>query len=193
MGFSQWWVHLVLRCVSIVSYPIVHYEHEIGLIKPARGIRQGDPIYPYLFIISVEGLSPLLRKYETKQWIRRIKICRKTPMVTHILFADYSYFFCKTDTNEAMKVLELLEVYEKVSGQWVNKSKSSIFFSTIVIQYNRQLICQALQMMEADGHSKYLGLLNIIGRNKSAILGFLKDKVHMKIRSWDGIFISRAG
>ncbi|XP_074347096.1 putative mitochondrial protein AtMg00310 [Apium graveolens] len=47
--------------------------------------------------------------------------------------------------------------------------------------------------MEANEHSTYLGLPNIIGRNKSAILGYLKDNVNMRIRSWDGIFISRAG
>lgn len=48
-------------------------------------------------------------------------------------------------------------------------------------------------MIEVNEHSTYLGLPNIIGRNKSAILGYLKDKVNMRIRSWDGYFVSRAG
>lgn len=75
-------------------------------------------------------------------------------------------------------MLELLEMYEKASGQQVNKEKSSIFFSTNVIQYNRQSIYQLLLMTEANEHSTYLGLPNIIGRNKSALLGYLKDKVN---------------
>lgn len=48
-------------------------------------------------------------------------------------------------------------------------------------------------MVEADHNSTYLGLPNVIGRNKAAILGYLKDKVNMKISSWDQKFISRSG
>lgn len=178
MGFSQWWVHLVLQCVSTVSYRIVHGEHEIGPIKPSRGIHQGDPVSPYLFIICAEGLYSLLKRYEAKYWLHGVKIYRKPLTITHMLFADDSYFFCQADTNKASKVLEVLTTYEQASGQQLNKSKSSVFFSTNVIQYNRQSVCQVLQMAEADGHSTYLDLPNILGRNKSAVLGFLKDKVH---------------
>ncbi|XP_074339885.1 putative mitochondrial protein AtMg00310 [Apium graveolens] len=48
-------------------------------------------------------------------------------------------------------------------------------------------------MGEADEHCKYLWLPNIIGRNKKAILGFLKEKAHTQIRSWDGKYIARSG
>lgn len=99
----------------------------MGPIHPSRGLRQGDPLSPYLFIICVEGLSALLRKYELNKWVHGIKVCRKAPMVTHMLFADDSYLFCKADSSEAMKMVELLSVYERASGQQVNKDKSSIF------------------------------------------------------------------
>ncbi|KAL8146376.1 hypothetical protein AgCh_004207 [Apium graveolens] len=163
MGFSDWRVHLVLKCVTAVSYSIVH------------------------------GLSSLIRKYEAKQWIRGIKICRKAPTISHMFFADDSYFYCKAGTKEARKVLELLEVYEHASGQKVNKAKSSIFFSTNVIQYNKEEICFLMQMPEANEHSMYLGLPNLLGRNKSALLGYLKERVNAKIKTWDGKFISRGG
>lgn len=64
MGFSQWGVSLVLKCVTSVNYTIIHGEHEMGPICPTRGIRQGDPLSLYLFIICAEGFSALLRKYE---------------------------------------------------------------------------------------------------------------------------------
>lgn len=193
MGFDDWWVQLVLRCVTTVSYNVVHGEYEMGPIQPSRGIRQGDPLSPYLFIMCAEGLSSLIRKYENRGWIHGIKVCRKAPIVSHMLFADDSYIYCKADVGEANKIRELLQEYEQASGQKVNIDKSSVFFSSNVISYNKVLVCQALQMLEADNRSKYLGLPNTMGRNKSVILGFLKDKVHARIKTWDGKYISRAG
>ena len=110
-----------------------------------------------------------------------------------MLFADDRYLYCKADTTEAAKVLQMLHVYEEASGQQVNKGKSSVFFSSSVIQYNRQNICQLLQMREADDQCTYLGLPNIVGRNKSRILGFLKEKVRANIKSWDGKLVARSG
>lgn len=193
MGFSQWWVHLVLQYVTTIVYSINHNENEMGPIYPTREIRHGDPLSPYLFIICVEGLSALLRRYELNKWIHEVKICRRAPMISHMFFADDYYVFCKADSNEAAKVVELRGIYENESGQQVNKAKSSIFYRTNVLQYNRQTVSQILQMAEADVHSTYLGLPNVIGRNKSALLGYLKDRVNTKIHSWEGNYISRAG
>ena len=57
MGFSMKWVDLIMLCVSIVRYFVVHNGHELGPIVPGRGLRQGDLLSPYLFILCVEGLS----------------------------------------------------------------------------------------------------------------------------------------
>lgn len=71
--------------------------------------------------------------------------------------------------------------------------KSSIFFSTNVIPYNRMNICQLLSMSEADMYSKYLGLPNLLGQKKSVLLGFLKEKLENKIRVWERRPVSKAG
>lgn len=63
MGFKSWWVHLIMQCVTSVSYHITLARREIGPIYPSRGIRQGDSMSPYLFILYAEGLSALIRKY----------------------------------------------------------------------------------------------------------------------------------
>ncbi|KAL8092159.1 hypothetical protein AgCh_034453, partial [Apium graveolens] len=193
MGFSQWWVYLVLKCVTTVAYTISHGNYELQLIKPSRGLIQGDPLSPYLFIICTEGLSAILRWYEAKKWITGVKICRKAPVISHMLFADDSYLFCKANSEEALRMRDLLEIYERATGQQVNKSKCTVFYSSNVLQYNREPVGQILQMQEANEHSTYLGLPNIIGKNKFALLGYLKDKVNAKIRTWDGKFISRPG
>lgn len=149
MGFCDWWTFLIMRCVKSVSYNIVHGEHMIGPITPTRGIRQGDPLSPYLFIICAEGFSALIRNYEETKFLNGIKICRNAPVVSHMLFADDSYVYCKADTMEATHLFSLLEQYENASGQKVNKEKSSIFYSANVIHYNRTEICQVLNMHEA--------------------------------------------
>lgn len=66
LGFSERWIHLVLICVKTVSYNIVHGSTDVGQITASRGIRQGDPLSPYLFIICAEGLSALINRYERR-------------------------------------------------------------------------------------------------------------------------------
>ncbi|KAL8094305.1 uncharacterized protein LOC141691544 [Apium graveolens] len=87
--------------------------------------------------------------------------------------------------------MELLASYEHASGQRINKNKSSVFFSANVIDYNRDLIFQEMQVHQADEFTKYLGLPNILGRNKFVILGYLKEKVKASIKSWNEKNISK--
>lgn len=91
LHFTEKWVYLVLQCVKTVTYNIVHSDMDVGHVNPSRGICQGDPHSPYLFIICAEGLSALIQKYESKQWIKGIKIFRKAPSISHMQFADDSY------------------------------------------------------------------------------------------------------
>ncbi|KAL8106994.1 hypothetical protein AgCh_023701 [Apium graveolens] len=132
-----------------------------------------------------EGLSAIVQKFEAKKWLQGVKICNNAPTVTHMLFADNSYIYCKENLQESEQVLKLLKVYEAASGQRINRDKSSVFFSSNVIDYNRAEICGKLSMQEADEFTTYLGLPNILGRRKSVILGYLRDRVKTRIQSWN--------
>ncbi|KAL8107925.1 hypothetical protein AgCh_024360 [Apium graveolens] len=167
LGFNSWWVHLVLQCVSTVTYTITHGNREMGPIVPTRGIRQGDPISPCL--LYVRKAFHLL--FEGMKCLNRFKANEK----------------------EAYQVLDLLNEFEIASGQKVNLLKSSVFFSTNIIPDNRDHVCQILQMAEAGDRSMYLGLPTVLGRNKVSVLNFLKDKVSKCIQSWDGRLVSQAG
>ncbi|XP_074346940.1 uncharacterized protein LOC141685753 [Apium graveolens] len=176
MGFNDWWVHLVLQCVNLVSYTITHGFREMGPVVPSR-----------------EGLPALLRKYEAQKWIHGIKVCRNAPSVSHLLFADDSYLFCNSSENEALRMGELLQIFEEASGQQVNLNKSSVIFSSNVDRDLRVKIGQILQVEEADGSVHYLGLPNRVGHNKSRVLGYLKDRMKQKVQSWKEKWISQAG
>ncbi|KAM6582886.1 hypothetical protein CsatB_009888 [Cannabis sativa] len=110
-----------------------------------------------------------------------------------MLFADDNYVFCQANNGSASSVMSLLRRFEHASGQQINLGKSSVFFSPNVNGQLRHSICTTLHMPEASENSFYLGLPNIIGRNKNAILGFLKNKVMNRINSWSGKLLSGAG
>ncbi|KAL8135470.1 hypothetical protein AgCh_010202 [Apium graveolens] len=192
LDFHEWWVQLIMQCICSVKYKVVHGLREMGSIVPTRGIRQGDPLSPYLFILCTEGLSAIIRKYETQKLIRGIKICRGALTLTHMFFADDSYIYCQANTIEASNMTTLLHKFKRASGQKVNFEKTSIFFSPKTISSNKEEVCRVLHMQEADEMSKYLGLPDMLSRNKSAIPGFQKDKVKNQVRGWDGRYVVRS-
>ncbi|KAM6583445.1 hypothetical protein CsatB_010447 [Cannabis sativa] len=166
---------------------------ELGPIVGQRVLRQGDPLSPYLFILCVEGFSSLLQSYEQSGLLTGCKIARGAPVISHMLFADDSYIYCKATEEEAYNVKELLHTYEVASGQRINFSKSFVFFSNKNGIEVRDSICAMFEIYEADENGYYLGLPCSVGRNKNAILGFLKDKLRKRIQGWEGHILSRTG
>ena len=130
MGFHHRWVQLIMKCVSSVSYKIKVNDSYTHRIIPQRGLRQGDPLSPYLFILSAEGFSALLQKAECQGKLEGIKICQEAPRVNHLFFADDSLILMRARPSDAQELAHILKIYERVSGQVINKDKSSIMFSS---------------------------------------------------------------
>lgn len=82
-----------MRCVSTVSYEVCFNGMSVGPITPKRGLRQGDPLSPYLFLFCVEGLSNSLDEAEEDGRIHWCRISQSAPNITHLLFADDSFLF----------------------------------------------------------------------------------------------------
>ena len=81
---------LIMACVTSVKYKVRFNSTETDMITPTRGLRQGDPISPYLFLIVAEGLSCMLKGAEERGEIEGVKVCREAPPISHLLFADDS-------------------------------------------------------------------------------------------------------
>ena len=79
MGFSKWWISLIMKCVRSVTYSVVINVQQYGHIKPFRGIRQGDPLSLYLFLLCAEGLSSLLKKAKDENMIKGVSAARNGP------------------------------------------------------------------------------------------------------------------
>lgn len=183
MGFDVRWTRLLVHCMSTVKYKVNHGGKEMGPIYPSRGLRQGDPISPYIFLICHEGFTDLINSYISKGWLHGCKVANEAPLISHMLFADDSYLYCKATVTEAEKVCQLHSTFESDSGQQVNRQKSSIFFSRNTDEAARMDVCNIMQMNKATEHSMYLGFPNTMGRNKSAVLGYLKDRIRKRVVS----------
>ena len=84
---------------------------------------------PYLFFFCTEGLHGLITKAANEGDIRGVSICKNGPKLTHLLFADDSLVFCRSTEAKCHHLLHILSVYERASGQQVNRAKTNLFFS----------------------------------------------------------------
>jgi len=120
MGFDVRWVYLIMQCVTSVQYSVIINGSLVGEIRPSRGIRQGDPISPYLFIICVEALSALIMRAERSGAISGVPSSPSGPKISHLFFADDSILFCKSNAVEWKRLMKILGIYENASGQKLN-------------------------------------------------------------------------
>lgn len=88
----------------------------VGKVIPYRGIRQGCPLPPYLFLLCGECFSLLLRQAESEGTLRGIKCARQAPQQSHLLFADNSIIFFHADKRNCQAIKGVLEKYEQTSG-----------------------------------------------------------------------------
>ena len=99
MGFPVTWIERVMSCIStgkgILCHHILVNGKAYGMIHPSRGIRQGDPLSPYLFLLSAKGFTTLLDQAKSEGRIKGVSICRGAPKVTKLMFVDDSLLFCK--------------------------------------------------------------------------------------------------
>ena len=118
----------MMECISSVQYQVLLNGQPRGLIIPQRGLRQGDSLSPYLFILCTEALIANIKKVERDKQLTEIKVARACPSISHLLFADDSLFFCKAQKEECHTILRILKEYKKASGQLINFDKSSTQF-----------------------------------------------------------------
>ena len=166
MGFQNRWVKLMMACITTASYSVLINGEPHSHITPSRGLRQEDPLSPYLFLMCTEGLHGLINKAGTNGDIHGVSISRNGPKLTHLLFADDSLIFCRAVENECQTLLNILAKYEHASGQQINRAKTTLFLSKSTNTDIQDRIKDMLGVMVVQQYEKYLGLPSLVGRNK---------------------------
>jgi len=106
--FNEKWINLVMNCITTVTYFVLINGVAHGCITLTRGLRQGDPISPYLFLLVLEGSTILILEVARHKRLSGIFICRNCPTITHLLFADGNILYCKATGQESRELLDIL-------------------------------------------------------------------------------------
>jgi len=165
-GFSEQWINWIMGTVRSVNYSVLINGIPHGTIKPQRGIRQGDPLSPYLFILCADILIHLINSRVSHGDNYGLRIGNGVPGVTHLQFTDDSLFFCQANARNCQALKDVFDIYEYYSGQKINMVKSMITFGSKVHGVIQNRLKSILQIQSHEGGGKYLGLPEQFGQKK---------------------------
>jgi len=126
-GFSERIVDMVVRLVSNNWYPVNMNGKTFGFFHSTRGVKQGDPLSPTLFIIAAEVLARNLNHLFMDQDFKGFGVPKWSPEINHMSYANDTILFCSGQPSSMKKMMKVLRGYEKVSGQMVNLDKSLVY------------------------------------------------------------------
>ncbi|KAA3478183.1 reverse transcriptase [Gossypium australe] len=193
MGFDPKWIQLILKCVETVTYSVVLNNHVGSVFSPKRGLRQGDPLSPFLFLICGEGLSSLIRLAQKEENLKGVRASRRGPQISHLLFVDDCIIFGEATERGAGLLKKILREYRECSGQKVNFDKSTVFFSSNTGNEDKMIVSQLLSVRSSNDPERYLGLPNMVGKRKKEAFQNLKDRFKQRIDNWSTRQLSQGG
>jgi len=184
MGFPPKLIQTIMLCITTVSFSIFINGTPVDPFYPTRGIRQGDPLSPYIFILCVEVLSGLISKSQHEGLIHGVSIATNALAISHLLYADDSLLFFRADPQEANVIMNILQTYQEASGQRVNLDKLEMIFSPNIAMDFKKIFQDNLPIKISEGINKYLGMPTHFGISKEHDFSFLMDMIWKKLKGW---------
>jgi exonuclease III len=182
-GFEELWVTWILNLTSTAFFSILVNGVPSRPFTPSRGIRQGDPLSPFLFIIMVEGLSRSIHAAVGNGSLEGLSLHGISPPISHSQFVDDTLLMGSPTVKEANSILQILQTFSDASGLDCNKDKSLIFFFNTPPPVQRH-ISDLLGFQRSSLPSKYLGIPLIDNALRNSSWEHLLSSFSKKLSSW---------
>jgi hypothetical protein len=192
-GFSEHFINLVKACISNSRFSVIINGNHHGKFKGQRGIRQGCPLSPYLFVTAINELAVELQEELLNKNIQGVSLGPNCPPIYSLMFADDLLVCGQANQREAATIWNTINTFCKRSGQIPNWSKSSILFSKHVNEAQKTLIKQSFMVEEMNKQSIHLGHPLILpAKNRSQAYEFVLQKIRSKLSCYKANKLSHA-
>uniref|UniRef100_A0A2N9I8D0 non-specific serine/threonine protein kinase n=1 Tax=Fagus sylvatica TaxID=28930 RepID=A0A2N9I8D0_FAGSY len=184
-GFSERWRCWILFCLSTVRFSVLVNGSPCGFFQSTRGLRQGDPLSPMLFVIVMEASSKLLDKAIEEGSLAGFSVSggSNEPMtVSHLLFADDTLIFCDVDPSQLLYLRVILNRFEAASGLRINLGKSELVPVRDVADIEN--LAAILGCKTSSLSMKYLGLPLGARFKSQAIWDPIVEKMERRPAGW---------
>lgn len=181
-------IELPLKMTNIIMHGVTSVETNIKqngtsfeFFRPSRGIRQGDLVCPYIFVLCTDKLLHLIMQAVDKGDWRTIKAGKYGSVVSHLMFADDLLLFGEATTRQMQSVKSILNKFCNMSGEQVRHKKTIIFLSK---NANRRTMEQLVHMSgfkETTFFGKYIGVLLTGKALKRGYCEYMIDQVSTKL------------
>ncbi|VFR00991.1 unnamed protein product [Cuscuta campestris] len=192
LKFSSKFINWIKKyCVTTTSYSIHFAGENFGYFRGGKGIRQGDPISPLLFVIIMEYLSRAFLWFASKEHFGYHPMCKSLKLI-NIIFADDLIVACKADIKSITCIMRALQHFRDTTGLNINQGKSEIIFGGIKPQEENELL-QLTKMRKGQLPFTYLGGPITSSRISAKDCERLIEKMTTKITAWTSKNLSYAG
>ena len=191
MNFPAQMIKWIMVCVTTPYYSISLNGYLEGYFKGEKGLRQGDPISPYIFILIMEAFSNVLEEYTSQQGFVYHPKCEHLG-ITHLIFADDLFLLCGANCESLNLIRDALKEFGDISGPRPNLQKSHMFVTGVNEEFKADLV-QCIGMESRELPVKYLGVPLISTRLKVRDCEEIKKKILNRVQCWTAGALSYAG
>jgi len=130
-GFDHNWIRWVMTLVTSASFSILVNGSPSDIFLPSRGLRQGDLLSPFLFILMMEGLGQSIKHAKETGKIQGLQLSKNGQALTHQQFVDDTMLQGIPTVKEVLAYKKIMSDFAMASGMAVNLSKSNFFSLTL--------------------------------------------------------------
>jgi len=184
MGFDEVFIDMTWRIMYNNWYSIIINGKRYRLFRSTRGLKQGDPLSPALFILGVEVLSRSLNRHHQDPLYHGFYMEMRAPQINHLSFADDIIIFTSERKHSLKLIMKTLAIYEQTSGQLINKAKSHFLLPSNAFRTTSDIIKKYTGFHQKEAPITYLGCPLFIGRPRIIYFSEMVNKVVNRITGW---------